>query len=225
MLRLSRPRPDRIYAFFGRGYVVTAPDGQLDSLGLGRRDQWTFLPSEDIVQRRINTAVRDLTGLPATLIRRRDKGTAVYLTLASLVEGVQAEQSFSLVLDKKTGMVLSCILHNCVPGPPDATIPVISGLQAVAIGIKAVQDRYPASPLEVESGPDLRVTNMTYLRRSEVAGLKELTAGERQHLEAGRSFLVYRLFLTADDKPNFFYSVHVSAVTGRVLTLSEYPPR
>jgi len=204
--------------------VTMAPDGQLDSLGLWSRDKWRFLPSEDIVQRRINMAIRDLTGLPATLIKRRDEGTAIYLWLASLVEGIQAEQSFSLVLDKKTGMVLSCTLHNSLPGPPDATIPVISGLQAVAIGIKAVQDRYTSSPLKLEFGPDLRVTNMTYLRRSEVAGLPELTAGERQHLAAGRSLLVYRFFLTADEKPNFFYSVHVSAVTGRVLSLTEFPP-
>jgi len=225
MLRLSRPSPDRIYAVFGRGLVTMAPEGQLDSLSLWGRDQWTFLPSEDIVQRRINMAVRDLTGLPATLIRRRDEGTAVYLKLAPLVEGIQAEYPYSLVLEKKTGMVMSCALRNCVPGPPDATIPVISGLQAVAIGIKAVQDRYTSLPLKVESGPDFRVTNMTYLKRSEVAGLRELTARERQHLEAGGSLLVYCLSFTADDKPKTIYFVRVSAVTGRVLTLDEYPPR
>ncbi|MFN8218727.1 MAG: hypothetical protein U0S12_01165 [Fimbriimonadales bacterium] len=59
----------------------------------------------------------------------------------------------------------------------NATKPVMSADQAVAIGIKAVQERYKPAPLTMVFGPDLRITNMTYIKRSELAAHRELTYG------------------------------------------------
>lgn len=223
--QFMREEPDQVRVRFSRGGVFMTRSGQLLAVYSVNQEPGRMLPPEDVVQRRIDDAARDLTGLPVTVIRRRDAGDSIYVTVASVVEGVRADLSFQIELDKKTGMVLSCYLRNCVPGPPNATKPVMSADQVVAIGIKAVQERYKPGPLTMVFGPDLRITNMTYIKRSELAAHRELTVRERQHLEAGGSLLVYYLTFAADDKAKTLYSLRVSAVTGKVLTLSEYPPR